>query len=83
MWLIVDDGSTDDTRAVVDGYIAEGKIAIAYHYQHNQGKHMATNHAVKMTDSDLLWTVVYLIRAYAKMSREDTEGSISGQRIPA
>ena len=25
-WLIVDDGSTDNTKAVVDGFIAEDKI---------------------------------------------------------
>ena len=52
-WLIVDDGSADNTEALADGYIAENKIEIAYVYQENQGKHMAINHAVALTDSEL------------------------------
>lgn len=52
-WLIVDDGSTDDTNAVVHGFAAEGKIHIQYLYQENQGKHVATNRAVSVTDSEL------------------------------
>ena len=52
-WLIVDDGSADNTKAVVEGYIKENKIKIEYVYQENQGKHIATNHAVEMTDSEL------------------------------
>ena len=53
VWLIVDDGSTDDTRFVVEGYIAEQKMDIQYHYQQNQGKHIAINYAVEMTESEL------------------------------
>ena len=52
-WLIVDDGSADDTKAVVDGFAAENKIVMEYVYQENQGKHIATNRAVAMTDSEL------------------------------
>lgn len=52
-WLIVDDGSADDTRSVVDGFAAENKIDMEYVYQENQGKHIATNRAVAMTDSEL------------------------------
>ncbi|MBR5406796.1 MAG: glycosyltransferase family 2 protein, partial [Lachnospiraceae bacterium] len=37
-WLIVDDGSTDDTKAVVDGFISEGIIPVEYHYVENGGK---------------------------------------------
>lgn len=53
MWLIVDDGSSDNTKEVVDGYTAQGKIQIEYYYQKNQGKHMAINHAVSKTHSEL------------------------------
>ena len=37
IWLIVDDGSTDDTLEWVEKWIAERKIDIRYHYQENQG----------------------------------------------
>ena len=53
IWLIVDDGSTDETKKVVDGFTSENKIKICYMYQENQGKHIATNHAVAMTQSEL------------------------------
>lgn len=46
-WLIVDDGSTDDTKAVVDGWIAENIIPIEYHYCTNGGKMRAHNQGVK------------------------------------
>ena len=38
-WLIVDDGSTDDTKQLVQGWIDENKISIRYVYQQNQGMH--------------------------------------------
>ena len=44
-WLVVDDGSTDNTRSLVEGWISEGKIPIRYVYQQNQGMHGAHNGA--------------------------------------
>ncbi len=44
-WLIIDDGSTDNTKPLVEGWIAEGKISIRYIYQENQGMHGAHNTA--------------------------------------
>ena len=52
-WLIVDDGSADDTKAVVEKFISQGEFPIKYVYQENQGKHIATNNAVAMTESEL------------------------------
>ena len=52
-WLIVDDGSKDDTKAVVEKFINESPFPIQYVYQENQGKHMAINKAVSMTDTEL------------------------------
>lgn len=52
-WLIVDDGSEDDTKAVTAAFASEKKIPIRYIYQENQGKHMATNFAVSVTNSEL------------------------------
>lgn len=45
-WLIVDDGSIDNTKEIVDGFIAENKITIRYIYQANAGKQAAWNRAV-------------------------------------
>ena len=50
-WLIVDDGSTDNTRQLVEGWIAEGRIPIRYIYQQNQGMHGAHNTAYRNIDT--------------------------------
>ena len=52
-WLIVDDGSTDGTRQLVNGWIADDKIEISYIYQENQGMHGAHNTAYKHIDTEL------------------------------
>mgnify|MGYP002463249260 CR=1 FL=1 len=53
VWLIVDDGSTDDTLEWVEKWIAERKIDIRYHYQENQGMHGAHNTAYRLIDTEL------------------------------
>ncbi|MGN0514971.1 MAG: glycosyltransferase family A protein [Lachnospiraceae bacterium] len=53
VWLIVDDGSTDNTRQLVEHWIQEGKIEIRYHYQENQGMHGAHNTAYRLIDTEL------------------------------
>lgn len=52
-WLIIDDGSTDKTKELVDGWIQEGKIPIHYHYQNNQGMHGAHNTAYELINTEL------------------------------
>ena len=48
-WIIVDDGSSDDTRAVIRGFQAENPFfPIISRYQENSGKHVAINRAVEM-----------------------------------
>jgi glycosyltransferase involved in cell wall biosynthesis len=46
-WLIVDDGSTDNTRQLVNSWINEKKVGIRYVYQENAGKMAAHNRGVK------------------------------------
>lgn len=46
-WLIVDDGSTDDTRSLVDEFKAEDKVEIEYIYRENGGKMRAHNDGVR------------------------------------
>ena len=52
-WLIIDDGSTDNTRELVSGWIKENKIPIRYHYQENQGMHGAHNTAYRLITTEL------------------------------
>ena len=46
-WLIVDDGSSDNTKELVEGWVKEGIIPIRFIYQENQGMHGAHNTAYK------------------------------------
>lgn len=52
-WLIVDDGSKDNTRELVEGWIAENRIPIRYIYQQNQGMHGAHNTAYRNITTEL------------------------------
>lgn len=52
-WLIIDDGSTDTTKELVDTWIKEDIINIRYIYQENQGMVAAHNTAHYVMTSDL------------------------------
>ena len=53
-WIIVDDGSTDDTKNIVEEFIKENRIIIKYMFQKNSGKMSAINEAAKMATGDLI-----------------------------
>lgn len=53
LWLIIDDGSTDDTNAVVQDWIKENKIEIQYHYKENGGMHTGHNAAYRLIKTEL------------------------------
>ncbi|WP_461206049.1 glycosyltransferase family 2 protein [Clostridium sp. DL1XJH146] len=57
IWLIVDDGSTDNTYNLIKEWISENKIQIEYHKQENQGKSMAHNKGVELTKTELFTCV--------------------------
>jgi len=52
-WIIVDDGSDDDTKSIVDEFIKHTPFDILYLYQTHKGKHQAINYALQHTKSDL------------------------------
>lgn len=52
-WLIVDDGSIDDTRTVVEAWQREASFPIRYYQQENQGKHVAFNKGVELAQGEL------------------------------
>lgn len=52
-WLIVDDGSLDDTECLVKEWINAGVIKINYYYQKNAGKAAAHNKGVELSQGKL------------------------------
>lgn len=52
-WLIVDDGSTDNTKELIDKFINEKEINVRYYYQKNSGKHIAFNTGIEHAKGDL------------------------------
>ena len=56
-WLILDDGSTDNTESIIKSYNEENKIVIRYHKQENGGKHTAINKAMNLAEGELFFIV--------------------------
>ena len=59
-WIIVDDGSVDDTHDVVESFMngnddenGSNNFPIRYYYQENGGKHRAINHGVREAKGEL------------------------------
>jgi len=53
-WIVVDDGSTDDTKAVIEGLAAESPFPVRYLWQENAGKHVAVNAGVAQATGELI-----------------------------
>ena len=88
MWLIIDDGSTDNTKELVEGWIKENKINIKYIYQENQGMHGAHNTAYENMDTELNvcidsddymteYAVEKIVNYWNKHKREDLAGIVA------
>lgn len=54
-WIIVDDGSKDNTKEVVNSFVAERKIDIHFVQQENGGKHRAINTGVSLAKGELFF----------------------------
>lgn len=52
-WLVIDDGSTDRTRELVESFNAEGLIPIRYIYQENGGLYTGYNTAYAHIETEL------------------------------
>lgn len=53
-WLIIDDGSIDNTFDVIKGFIDSKAIDLEYIYKNNGGKHTAVNEGVKHIETELI-----------------------------
>src|SRR5690606_4533229 len=52
-WVIIDDGSTDNTKEIVEKWIIDGIIPIRYIYQNNKGMCAAHNTAYDNISTEL------------------------------
>ena len=56
-WLVVDDGSTDETFLLLEKWKAERKINVNYQFKQNGGLNSAYNFAVSMTNNEIFFRV--------------------------
>lgn len=56
-WVIVDDGSSDNTKEIVEEFIAEKKLDITYIYKKNEGKHIAINTGLDIAKGEAFFIV--------------------------
>ena len=57
LWMIIDDGSTDNTEDVINEFKKKSKFPIRYIKQSNNGKHIAFNRAVEVAQGEFFATV--------------------------
>ena len=53
VWMIIDDGSSDDTGNLVNSWMKEAKVEIQYLYKENGGMHTAHNTAYENIKTEL------------------------------
>ncbi len=56
-WVVVDDGSTDKTQALLSGFAKAASFAIQIISQQNSGKHVAVNNGVSAAAGDWVFIV--------------------------
>ncbi|WP_291073123.1 glycosyltransferase family 2 protein [Empedobacter sp. UBA5987] len=90
-WVIVDDGSIDNTSEVVKKFISEQKIQINYYKQKNSGKHIAINKGVEMARGELFFivdsddyilqhAVDFIVNQYQEIKDAPSVGGLSARR---
>ena len=52
--ILVNDGSLDDTKKIVDKWVKKEEFKIEYHYQENQGKMRAINNGMQYVTGDIV-----------------------------
>lgn len=57
-WLVIDDGSTDNTQQIIDNFSSRpNPFTIRYYKIENGGKHRAINKAVQLAENELFFIV--------------------------
>lgn len=90
-WLIIDDGSTDNTKKLVDQWKSENIIAIRYIYKENGGMHSGYNVAYDNIETELAVCIdsddymtddaVQIINTFWEKNKEDGIAGIVGLNI--
>ncbi len=73
-WVIMDDGSSDNTNEIVKKWQKQAKFEIKYYYQENAGKMAAINNVMKYVTGDVVTEIDsddYLIDGAIKMINDD------------
>lgn len=90
-WIVVDDGSVDNTEELIQNFIQENKIHIIYYKQKNQGKHIAINKGVEMAHGELFFIVdsddilprdslEIIIQKYQSIKDDETIAGLAGRK---
>ncbi|QQU05581.1 glycosyltransferase family 2 protein [Moraxella osloensis] len=90
-WIVVDDGSVDNTEELIQNFIQENKIHIVYYKQKNQGKHIAINKGVELAKGELFFIVdsddilpkdslEIVIEKYQSIKDDETIAGLAGRR---
>ena len=56
-WVIVDDGSTDDTEQLVQNWLDNGRFAVTYCKKANGGKPSAINKGLELAKGEYFWII--------------------------
>ncbi len=91
-WLVVNDGSSDNTEELIQEFIRENKITIRYFSQENSGKHIAINKGVTEAEGELFFivdsddyltddAVETLKKLYSEIKDDERYAGVSGTRI--
>lgn len=52
-WIVIDDGSNDNTNQVMEEIMKSARFPIVYRYQENKDKHVAQNRALDLAQGEL------------------------------
>lgn len=56
-WLVVDDGSNDNTEEMFNKWVEDADFAIRYYKTQNGGKHRAINYGLDLAEGEIFFTI--------------------------